>query len=212
MIEFPFRKSVVILDTNILQNLNSEKLEVKSQFSKLLEDLAKNENSLAFSNYSLLELIEGLNKEKEEKLLKEVLPFGRYIVNESTLLRASRINCLYKKSGNNIKLGDVLIAATAIQGGYFLVTTNGKDFPMPYFREYHREHVFYDGNGRSKGKVIIVNYLYPDLEVINVSLAELSLKTINDPEIISNTPLAHELLAKQIAEAHQALDNTPTAN
>lgn len=36
----------------------------------------------------------------------------------------------YGKKGKTLNLGDVLIAATALQNGLPLVTDNGKDFPM----------------------------------------------------------------------------------
>jgi|SRR5271170_4235989 len=122
----------VLLDTSILINLLHGRAEARA----LVGDLTARGVSLAISCVSVAELFAGMRTGEEtvtEELLSalDCIPVTREIARE-----AGRIRATQRLLGRTFALDDMMIAATAIQFGYPLVTDNRKDFEVPEIELY----------------------------------------------------------------------------
>jgi len=124
--------STVLLDTSILINLLHGKAEART----LVGDLTARGISLAISCVTVAELFAGMRAGEEtvtEELLSalDCIPVTREIAQKAGLVRAAQ-----RRLGRTFALDDMMIAATAIQFGYPLVTDNRKDFEIPEIELY----------------------------------------------------------------------------
>lgn len=156
----------IILDTNIFQHLGNESLG--KEILKVLEDAKDKDYGLAFSQYSILELVDTSSLDIEKKRLKTIQGFKQFKVDQGILYVAGRLGCLYKDDGLTEKQqpekGDKIIGATAVVKNCLIYTTNGKDFPPPYFKEVGRHWLTYKKNNED---VALVGYFFePDTVAI----------------------------------------------
>ena len=69
-------------------------------------------------------LVDALNGKRERReLLRDLVLAGNR--------RAGRLRFDYARQGITLSLGDMLIAATALEHGLTLITQNQKHFPLP---------------------------------------------------------------------------------
>jgi predicted nucleic acid-binding protein len=119
--------STVLLDTTILIHLLRDNAEAETW----MLDLTGRGFGLAISCITVAELFAGVRPGEEaatEQLLSafDCLPVTREIAEKAGWMRASQ-----RRAGRTFALDDMMIAATAIQFGYPLVTDNRKDFEVP---------------------------------------------------------------------------------
>lgn len=156
----PFAKKsttkIVLLDTNIISKLSSEKLG-EMIYGYLNGFLKVNPDwSFAISDFTYFELLNGLSSDKENEVtafLDSSFPF--YAVDREILRKAAHLGSLYKEhfaelgfSDGMPEHGDKIIAATAFKHSTLIFTTNIRDFPQPFFKEIARKLFEYDVRNR----------------------------------------------------------------
>jgi predicted nucleic acid-binding protein len=117
----------VLLDTSILIDL----LHGRKEPVKLIRELIVSGLVLATSSVNIAELYAGMRKGEEtatEELISglECLPLTPEIAKN-----AGHITVVRRRIGKTHSLVDMMIAATAIEHGYRLLTDNRKDFAIP---------------------------------------------------------------------------------
>ena len=117
----------VLFDTPILMDL----LERRPRTIARLRALSEQGARMAISILTMAEIHASVAQGEEEatgRLLElfDVLPLTEDLVKSSGALVAHR-----RRLGRAYALDDMLIAATAIEHGYQLYTTNKKDFEVP---------------------------------------------------------------------------------
>jgi predicted nucleic acid-binding protein len=175
----------IILDTNIFEHLDN--IELNPQIASLLKDSISKGYGISMSQYSILELLDTASVENELKAMNTITGLRQFKVNQSVLIAAGHLGCLYKEDGldNNKQpeRGDKVIAATSLINNTILFTTNGRDFPIPFFREISRPVLkYHKPDGR---EIYIVSYfLEPDIDIIqNKYNSRIGLKNEVEKEI-----------------------------
>jgi predicted nucleic acid-binding protein len=120
-------RTAILLDTSVLINL----LHRRKETAALIRDLTVRGFVLATSTVNVAEIYAGMRKGEEaatEELLSglECLPLTQEIAR-----KAGRILAARRRMGKTHSLDDMMIAATAIEHGYSLLTDNRKDFEIP---------------------------------------------------------------------------------
>ncbi|MBP9817690.1 PIN domain-containing protein [Candidatus Shapirobacteria bacterium] len=160
-----------ILDTNIVQYSSSRGTSIP--FTNLLADLDSQGHSLYFSEYSIFELLRGAKLKTETELVSILDKFKKYPVDTNILLTAAQLETVYRMESipcEKISDGDKIIAATSIITNNFILTTNGRDFPWPYFIEQERTPLVFNENHYSK--TILVATFSPDLNLLMKRFSE----------------------------------------
>ncbi len=124
--------ATVLLDTSVIIDAINNKKERR----QLLRDLVSQGTSLACCPINITEVYAGLRPHEEastKAFLRslELLPMTWPIAELAGLLKRD-----YRKQGQTLNLGDVMIVATALHNGVALLTDNTKDFPMKDLRLY----------------------------------------------------------------------------
>jgi predicted nucleic acid-binding protein len=122
----PVRKTV-LLDTSVLIYL----LHERKEHMELIRDLTLRGFILATSAVNVAELYAGMRNGEEQataELLKAVycVPLSPEVGKKAGDILAAR-----RRIGRTHSLDDMMIAATAIEYGYKLLTDNRKDFEIP---------------------------------------------------------------------------------
>jgi predicted nucleic acid-binding protein len=117
----------ILFDTPALIELLARRPRAISRLRQMADQGAK----LAISILTVAEVYSGVlpgEEEKTERLLDlfDVLPVSDRVARKSGELVAAR-----RRVGRSCALDDMLIAATAIEHGYQLYTSNRKDFEAP---------------------------------------------------------------------------------
>jgi len=161
----PYR--YILLDTNIFEHLDNT--ELNPQITSLLKDSVSKGYAISMSQYSILELLDTASVENEVRAMNTISGLKQFKASQSVLIAAGHLGCLYKEDGleNNKQpeRGDKVIAATSLINNTIVFTTNGRDFPIPFFKEISRPVLkYHKPDGR---EVYIVSYfLEPDIDVI----------------------------------------------
>ncbi|MFZ2153549.1 MAG: hypothetical protein WAV41_05890 [Microgenomates group bacterium] len=151
----------VLLDTNIVQYLASAPTSLS--FINMIVDLNKKGCTMSVSEYSIFELIRGARLKTETDLSNTFNIFKKYSVSIEVLYAAARLETLYRMENiqcDKISDGDKIIAATSILTNSTILTTNGRDFPWPYYQETDRDPVIFSEKNISKS--ILVSSFVPD--------------------------------------------------
>lgn len=155
-----------LLDSCIIEYLFNEDLNsiVDEQLIKWSDDIFKP----AISDITYAELIDGVIKDKEDRLVKLLDKFYNIAVTQRVLKGSGKMGCVYKEKDNqfsNISLGDKIIAATSVIHNIIIVTANIKDFPYPFFESIASESLVYFH--KTKKRMISIALLKPNYEYIN---------------------------------------------
>jgi len=157
----------ILLDTNIFEHLGNT--ELRSQITNLLNDALTKGYGISMSQYSFLELLDTATVENEVRALSETKGLKQFKVTQGVLIASGHLGCLYKEDGldNNKQpeRGDKIIAGTSMVHNTLIFTTNGRDFPRPFFNEVSKQLLKYS---KSDGReVYIISYfLEPNLDII----------------------------------------------
>jgi len=119
--------SRVLFDTPVLIDL----LERRPRAIARLRALADQGAKLAISIISVAEIHAGISPGEEAKTARlldlfDVIPLSEDLARKTRELVADR-----RRVGRGYTLDDMLIAASAIEFGYMLYTTNRRDFETP---------------------------------------------------------------------------------
>jgi len=158
-------KNYVILDSNIIQYFNNELLA--SKILGILRDAIGDSYSLAISDFTFFELLNGSTIKKEQEMVIHLNGITRFYVKKTVLVAAAHLGCLYKEDGmdpGNIDIGDLIIGASAVLSGSYVFTANIRDFPVPFFKVELNKLIEYEVKGAQK--FLNVAFLKPDVEVI----------------------------------------------
>lgn len=91
---------------------------------------ARGEGPLAISVVSVAEILGGMRSGERREVWRMLAAFRTEPATEIIARRAGDLMRQYRRSHNNIGLGDYLIAATADVKGYQLATLKVRHFPM----------------------------------------------------------------------------------
>ena len=101
----------VLIDTSSWINFFSRR---EKRQAEVVTSLLKKGNAL-INGFILAELLQGVRKEEERKILeKRLLALRRIPVNEEEFLRAGHLSALLRQKGETVNLVDILIAQSAI--------------------------------------------------------------------------------------------------
>jgi len=115
-----------LLDTNILIRL----FRKTTGFLDLLTSLA-GDDVLYISVVTRLEVIRGMQEYERDATQHLLDSFETIAITLEVADKAGELIRVFRKQGVTLEDMDALIAATALQHGLALVTTNAKHFPMP---------------------------------------------------------------------------------
>lgn len=161
----------ILLDSDIFNHLGNS--ELYPQIIYLLRDAITKGYGLSMSIFTLLELIDTASVENEVKAMSATYGIKRFKINQTVLIAAGHLGCMYKDDGviKEPEKGDKIIAATAILKGAVIFTTNGRDYPRPFFKELSKPLLKYT---KSDGReVYLISYfLEPDSDIIGTKHQE----------------------------------------
>lgn len=171
MINNPLAKinqQYVILDTCIIQHFGET--ELAECILKDLRDTASAGYGLAISDFTYFELLDGASIEKEQQRIEALAGLSRYFVKKETLITAAHLGCLYQQDSASADIGDKIIAATSLLSNSIIYTTNGRDFPRPFYDEVSKRYLKYHKNG---AEIVLPSYFFkPDINYIIVKYKE----------------------------------------
>ncbi len=155
----------VILDTCTLQYLDDKDL-----VSQMLNVLAEfHQDNLSISEYAIYELLRGANKIIESKRRKVLTQFKRHKIDTIVLSTSALLATLYNENGLGGKTfsdGDQILASTAILTNSIILTADGRDYPLPFFKEVKRWALEYTKTRKSP---CILYALEPDYNILKIS-------------------------------------------
>lgn len=163
-------KRYILLDTNIFKHLSNS--DLYPQIINLLKDAVSKGYGISYSIYSLFELIDSASVENEVVAMNATKGLKRYKINQTILIGAGHLGSMYKDDGvkKEPERGDKIIAATAIITNSVIFTTNGRDFPIPFFKVISTPLLKYNRCGRD---VCLFSYfIEPDLDKITTKHKE----------------------------------------
>jgi predicted nucleic acid-binding protein len=118
--------TIYLLDTSVI----IDALNDKKNRRQLLRELAAQGSILACCPINITEVYAGLRPKEEEGTAHFLHALQLYPMTWSIAEMAGLLKRDYSKKGKTLNLGDVIIAATALDNGLTLITDNVKDFPM----------------------------------------------------------------------------------
>jgi predicted nucleic acid-binding protein len=118
--------STYLLDTSVI----IEAINGKRGRRERLRGLVLGGGTLACCPINIAEIYAGIRPNEEPATAEflrslELCPLTYAVAELAGVLKRD-----YAKAGRTLRLGDVLIAATALRNGLSLLTDNGQDFPM----------------------------------------------------------------------------------
>jgi tRNA(fMet)-specific endonuclease VapC len=119
--------TVYLPDTNVLVDA----LNGKRERRELLRDLVLAGNRLACCNITVAEIYAGMRPHEAARTDALLDSLAWYDSSRKVARRAGRLRFDYARQGITLSLGDMLIAATALEHGLTLITQNQKHFPLP---------------------------------------------------------------------------------
>jgi hypothetical protein len=162
----------ILLDTCIFGHWDN--VELSKQIFSLMEESVGMGYGLCLSNYTIFELLDTATYEEEVKAMNTITGLKQFKMNQSVLIAAGHLGWLYKEdgldNGKQPESGDKIIGATSVLNNTLIFTTNGRDFPIPFFKVISTPLLRYT---KSKKNVYIPSYfLEPNIEVISSLYAE----------------------------------------
>ncbi|MEK7594881.1 MAG: PIN domain-containing protein [Patescibacteria group bacterium] len=169
---------VILLDNNAIQAFLGK--DTAPELAEFLKEVDEVGATLAVSDIVLYEALKAVIF--DEQKTAEVANFfdnylTRYNVDEDVLISAARVHEMYgsdkatKGSRHACSTEDIIIATTSMILGAYVLTSDGNDYPMPFFKESNRIAIYYQVKNRRRHKIFYL--LQPDQEAISNALAQL---------------------------------------
>ena len=174
----PSKPIVIILDTNAIQAFLND--DTATELAGFLDEVQALGVVLAASDVSLYEALKSIvfDAKKTESVTSFFDNYlTRYLTDENILINAARVHEMYgadtatKGNRHSCSSEDIIIATTAMIEGAYVFTSDGNDYPMPFFKEMNRVPIYYQVGSRRKYKVFYL--LEPDSDVIGDAIAKL---------------------------------------
>lgn len=137
-------KRYVLLDTNIISSFSNESFGV--EIIKVLREVFSLGYGLAVSDLTYFEILNEASMEKEQKMVNALNGITRFYVKLDVLIAAAHLGSFYKEHGlpmTQFDTCDRIIGSTAILRNCIIYTTNGRDYPQPFFKEIERKMLNY---------------------------------------------------------------------
>jgi len=160
----------LLIDTCIFDHIANSELSV--QIFAIAGDAINKGYALSLSLFSIFEMVNTSTVENELKAMAAIQGMKRFKINQSVLLAAGRLGEFYKREGSDKEPedGDKIIAATAVIYNCVIFTTNGRDFPQPFFNVIAKPILTYTSKGK---EIMLPAYLIePDINVITRKIQE----------------------------------------
>lgn len=159
-------KKYILLDSCIIEYLLNT--DLNRNISDYLQTVDDGSDLQAISEITYSELTEGAFKHKEERVFTFLNKFTTFPVNRRVIVGSGKLGTLYRMSNIDVKrigLADKLIASTAIIQNHAIITSNLRDFPVPYFLISNQKNITI----RKRGKNILlpIATLTPNYPYIN---------------------------------------------
>lgn len=165
---------VLLLDNNLIQYSLSP--ECGSDVWPFLEATATQNNAtLSISDIVIFEALKSIIfKTDKRQAVADFIDNNlvRYPVSHEVLIGAAQLHDMYgsdeyiRSYMNSISSEDLIIGVTAITTNGYIVTTNCKDFPEPFF-DVADKRTFHFKDVKQKPKHIVTYIIKPDLMAIN---------------------------------------------
>ncbi|OGL29980.1 hypothetical protein A3D14_02665 [Candidatus Saccharibacteria bacterium RIFCSPHIGHO2_02_FULL_47_12] len=170
---------IILIDNNMIQHFLSKHLG--KELEPILKEVEDIGAVLSVSQIVVYEALKAIVFKPTR--FAEVSGFFekyivRYPVNEEVLIEAARVHEVYgsdkhtKAHRDSFSSEDVIIGTTAMMLGAFVMTCDANDFPIPFFKEVNRQHIYYQEKGRRRH--IVMYLLQPDGEAIGAALEQLN--------------------------------------
>jgi predicted nucleic acid-binding protein len=121
---------MILLDTTALVGLT------RLRDRQLFRDLLASKHLLATSVINVGELYAGMRSAEAVATEHLLSKLECYAVTMTIARRAGLLKRDWARQGRTLKLPDMIVAATALEHGLTLMTSNRKDFPMPELKFY----------------------------------------------------------------------------
>jgi predicted nucleic acid-binding protein len=115
-----------LLDTSVI----IDALNNKKSRRELLRNLIRQGDALGCCPINITEVYAGLRPKEEQSTAGFLRSLQLYPMTWPVAEMAGFLKRDYRKKGQTLNLGDVIIAATALYHRLTLITDNVKDFPM----------------------------------------------------------------------------------
>jgi predicted nucleic acid-binding protein len=150
----------IILDNNVVQSFLNK--DLAPELASFLEEVEQIGATMAVSDITLYEALKAIIFDQQKSM--EVANFidaylVRYLVDDNVMINAARVHELYgsdtatKGSRHSYSTEDIINATTAMLLGCYLMTCDGNDYPMPFFKEVNRIPVYYQTGNRRHHRV-----------------------------------------------------------
>ncbi len=166
------KNKYLLLDSCVIEywlDTNKEKI-----IAKQIEEWTNNTATIAISEITALELIDGAHKIKEKQVLEFLNKLSNFSTTDRVILGAGKLGSLYYQTDHNLKnsvsLGDKIIASTSIIYNLPIATANVKDFPYPFFITLSHKNLIYEN--KNKQNMICLAILRPNYEFINLKFKQ----------------------------------------
>ena len=116
---------IILVDSTVLIDA------LRSSESAGLRDAVNQGHTLATSAVHVAELYAGMRPNEEQVTMELLAELECYVVTAKIAKVAGLLQRTWRNRGRTFKLPDMLIAATAMEHGAALMTSNRKNFPMP---------------------------------------------------------------------------------
>jgi predicted nucleic acid-binding protein len=120
-------EKAVLVDTSVLIYL----LRGRAEYMQLIRDLILGGFILTTSAVNIAELYAGMRAGEEQATAELLSAFRHLPLTPDIAQRAGEATAARRRMGRTHTLDDMMIAATALEYGYTLVTDNPKDFQIP---------------------------------------------------------------------------------
>jgi predicted nucleic acid-binding protein len=121
---------ILLLDTTVLLDV----LRARQNRRPLLSELVAGGHTLATAAINIGEVYSGMRPEEESKTETFLSSLHCYPITGAIARRAGSLKSAWARKGKTLSLADMIVAATALEHGLFLMTDNRKDSPLPGLR------------------------------------------------------------------------------
>lgn len=123
---------ILLLDTTILIDV----LRGRRDRRLLLAELILGGHTLATAAINIGEVYAGMRPDEETKTEAFLSSLECYPLTGGIARRAGSLKSARARKGQTVSLADMIVAATALEGGHTLMTDNVKDFPVAELKLY----------------------------------------------------------------------------
>lgn len=126
---------LILIDTCVVQAAGDTNKSKSEAVLSLFNNFKDQKYQLGISEITIYENLQGLWGKKALGASSLFEKFESKIVSREVLVLASRLGGLYGQEYKHIETGDKIIGATAILENGYVLTSNHRDFPGPYWSE-----------------------------------------------------------------------------